>query len=140
MTTRWLTGGVFALVLPFATAVGARGQEIKHESAPVVKSVEGADNYKAYCQQCHGAKMKGDGPAAKALNPKPADLTTIAKRNGGNFSERDVTDVILGNAHHSASSEMPKWAPVFRAVSGDDNFAKLRTANLVEYIKDRQVK
>jgi len=27
---------------------------------------------------CHGAKGKGDGPAAVALNPKPADWTSPA--------------------------------------------------------------
>lgn len=28
------------------------------------------------CVSCHGAKGKGDGPAAVALNPKPADWTS----------------------------------------------------------------
>jgi mono/diheme cytochrome c family protein len=30
------------------------------------------------CVSCHGAKGKGDGPAAVALNPKPADWTSPA--------------------------------------------------------------
>jgi len=29
--------------------------------------------YVANCAPCHGTKGKGDGPAAAALNPKPAD-------------------------------------------------------------------
>src|ERR1700681_4577276 len=29
--------------------------------------------YTSYCAPCHGEKGKGDGPAAAALNPKPAD-------------------------------------------------------------------
>ncbi len=29
--------------------------------------------YTANCAPCHGDKGKGDGPAAQALNPKPAD-------------------------------------------------------------------
>ena len=37
------------------------------------------------CQTCHGASGKGDGPAAAALQPKPADWTSakIAKETDG---------------------------------------------------------
>lgn len=28
------------------------------------------------CEPCHGLRFKGDGPAAMALNPKPADWTS----------------------------------------------------------------
>lgn len=31
---------------------------------------------KVNCASCHGTKGKGDGPAAVALNPKPADWTS----------------------------------------------------------------
>ncbi|MDQ2720580.1 MAG: c-type cytochrome [Bacteroidota bacterium] len=34
--------------------------------------------YKTQCSPCHGDKGKGDGPAAAALNPKPADHTSKA--------------------------------------------------------------
>ena len=34
--------------------------------------------YTSTCAPCHGAKGKGDGPAAVALNPKPADHTSKA--------------------------------------------------------------
>ncbi len=30
----------------------------------------------ANCRPCHGPRFKGDGPAAIALNPKPADWTS----------------------------------------------------------------
>ena len=33
------------------------------------------DVYKANCVPCHGRSGKGDGPAAQAFNPRPADLT-----------------------------------------------------------------
>lgn len=35
--------------------------------------VEGQKLYVTNCSPCHGNKGKGDGPAAAALNPKPAD-------------------------------------------------------------------
>ena len=40
-----------------------------------------ADSKKLYttlCTPCHGAKGKGDGPAAVALNPKPANHSSAA--------------------------------------------------------------
>lgn len=41
--------------------------------------------YLANCSPCHGDKGKGDGPAAAALNPKPADHTSpvLAKETDG---------------------------------------------------------
>ncbi|MBN8719888.1 MAG: c-type cytochrome [Sediminibacterium magnilacihabitans] len=38
---------------------------------------EGRTLYTANCAPCHGGKGKGDGPAAAALNPKPADHSSI---------------------------------------------------------------
>jgi mono/diheme cytochrome c family protein len=41
------------------------------------KSVEQGEKVaKVNCASCHGAKGKGDGAAAVALNPKPADWTS----------------------------------------------------------------
>jgi mono/diheme cytochrome c family protein len=35
---------------------------------------DGEDIYKKQCAACHGKKGEGDGPAAVALNPRPANL------------------------------------------------------------------
>ena len=35
----------------------------------------GKDLYDGKCRICHGANGKGDGPAAPALNPSPANFT-----------------------------------------------------------------
>ena len=41
------------------------------------KSIElGRSVAKANCEPCHGKTFKGNGPAAIALNPKPADWTS----------------------------------------------------------------
>jgi mono/diheme cytochrome c family protein len=32
------------------------------------------------CASCHGATGRGNGPAAKGLNPAPADLTVVMRR------------------------------------------------------------
>ncbi len=41
----------------------------------------GAQIYKEYCAQCHGAEGKGDGPAASSLEPKPAVHANIPFEN-----------------------------------------------------------
>ncbi|HYM24796.1 MAG TPA: cytochrome c, partial [Vicinamibacterales bacterium] len=105
--------------------------------APRLQSVQGVDSYRAYCQVCHGEQARGDGPAATALKKVPADLTTIAKRHNGNFSATDVEATINGvsvMASHG-TRDMPIWGPVFRALSTDDTVAKLRMANLLDYLK-----
>lgn len=76
---------VAVLVLAFAGAAWAQGpwtapEAEKGKKSPVAaspKAVEqGAKVAKANCVTCHGASGKGDGAAAAALNPKPADWTS----------------------------------------------------------------
>ena len=63
-----------------------------------------ADGHKIYnsnCQTCHGNKAKGKGPAAVALNPKPANLT-----------QKVVQNQKLGNLYYRVSNghlDMPAW-------------------------------
>jgi mono/diheme cytochrome c family protein len=121
------------------SAVGLTAQTVKTEAARPIASVEGVDSYKEYCAVCHGVKAKGDGPAAQALKTRPPDLTTIAKRKG-RFSEADVETRIVGKSLSAAhgSGEMPIWGHVFESLA-DSTVAKLRVANLVNYIKSIQV-
>jgi mono/diheme cytochrome c family protein len=137
----WTWMGWAAGLIVAAVAATADAQTIKKETAPRIDSVEGADSYRAYCASCHGPAGKGDGPAAAALKTAPADLTTIARRHGGEFSSTDVEEVIAGRrtlASHG-SREMPVWGPVFRALAPEDA-ARLRMHNLVSYIKSIQVR
>jgi mono/diheme cytochrome c family protein len=49
-------------------------KDLKNPVASNPNSVkEGKALYTSLCAPCHGDKGKGDGPAAAALNPKPAD-------------------------------------------------------------------
>jgi len=75
----------------------------------------GATVYSTYCVTCHGAKGQGDGVAAAALNPKPADFAAGAFRYdaNGNGAPGDVDDIKAvvhdGAAKHGGSPLMAPW-------------------------------
>lgn len=73
-------------------------------------TASGHDLYTTFCQSCHGEGGKGDGPLAADLAKKPADLTRIARRNGGKFPLAKVMSTIDGytrkNDHGSIMPEM----------------------------------
>lgn len=63
------------------------------------------------CASCHGIDGKGDGPVAGSLKAKPADLTVLAKKNGGVFPFDSIFKIIDGReavASHG-TREMPIW-------------------------------
>jgi mono/diheme cytochrome c family protein len=136
----WIACGTVGFLSLSLAGATVNGQTIRRGPAPRIQSIEGVDSYKAYCAVCHGPAAKGDGPAATALKKAPADLTTIAKRNGGKFSASDVEAVIMGQqvlASHG-SREMPIWGPVFQSLSPDNSVMKMRVTNLVNYLKSIQ--
>ena len=137
---RWIVCGAAGFMLLSLTGARVDAQTVMQGTAPRIQSVEGVDTYKTYCAVCHGPQAKGNGPAATALKKVPADLTTVAKRNGGKFSAADVEAVIMGQevmASHG-SRDMPIWGPVFQSLAPDRSFMKLRVSNLVDYIKSIQ--
>jgi len=73
-----------------------------------------------YCSTCHGVHGRGDGPAASALQPPPADLTRIALRYDGIFPVDKVTALIDSRtvlpAHGSRA--MPIWGERFGEMAG----------------------
>jgi mono/diheme cytochrome c family protein len=66
--------------------------------------------YDDNCAACHGLSGMGDGPSAASLNPKPANLTTLSARNGGEFPQTRVMGVIDGYARRYQSGDpMPEF-------------------------------
>jgi mono/diheme cytochrome c family protein len=123
-------------------AVGMHAQaQVKREPIKPIDAISGSATFKAYCAQCHGVSGRGDGPAAKALKTLPADLTTLAKRNNGQFPAGAVKQVVNGDTANPShgSREMPMWGPVFRSVE-NPSVAELRITNLVKYIEEIQEK
>jgi hypothetical protein len=106
----------------------------------LIRSLDGADLYRAYCASCHGKNGKGDGPVAPALKATVPDLTVIAKNNGGNFPAARVRRIIVGEGMivSHGSREMPVWGPIFHQVEADIDRGPVRLENLVKYLESLQ--
>jgi mono/diheme cytochrome c family protein len=84
MNHKLLSGlAVCGVLLMASLALAQSPRKQKAKETPLIDSIQGPALSKAYCASCHGADGKGDGPMAKSLKVKPADLTRIAARNGG---------------------------------------------------------
>ena len=144
MITRYI-GCVVMLVL--AGAMVATGQEaktqVKREPAPMTSPASGKEMFVSYCASCHGKSATGDGPAATSLKSLPADLTTLAKRNGGKYPSDKVTSILRGQTSlvPHGDQEMPVWGPVFwKMGGGHEELVQQRIANLNRYIESLQAK
>lgn len=67
-----------------------------------------------HCAACHGQNAKGTGPIAGQLRDDPADLTGIARRNGGVFPIAATVAKIDGRAPFAAhGGAMPVYGWFF---------------------------
>jgi mono/diheme cytochrome c family protein len=131
----------FALVCVAMRSAGQEGNPVKPSTeVPLIRSLKGADLFRAYCASCHGRDGKGDGPAAVALKVKPADLTVLTLNNKGQFPTERVRKTITGELVVAAhgSREMPIWGPIFHQVEEDVDRGHVRVQNLVEYVQSIQ--
>ena len=116
--------------------------KVKMAPAPATPASSGHQMFQSYCAQCHGVTGRGDGPVAPALKKAPADLTQLAKKNGGKFPEQRFREVVGQNALviEHGTSDMPMWGTVFRQMPGGADAATLRVANLMKYVQTLQAK
>ena len=147
-----------AVILAVLSAVAALPQTgVKHMVFRPIASARGVDIYKAYCASCHGDDGKGHGPDAAGLNVLMPDLTTIAARNGGNFSVGAVEESINrskqvprtamdqvetqeGKRTGQSSLAMPAFGPIFaRLYPQEIGERRMRMSNLISYIRSLQV-
>ena len=100
-----LVAGVM-LVPGLVTAAAA--QEYK-------QTTTGGEVFRTYCATCHGTSARGDGPLASSMARKPANLTEIAKRNGGQFPSELVFKIIDGrqSVKGHGGPDMPVWGDAF---------------------------
>jgi mono/diheme cytochrome c family protein len=135
----------FGLAIVVAAALGTESTATAQE--PAARSslaIAGANNFQQYCVACHGKDAKGTGTLAKNLNPKPADLTALAARNGGTYPRDMVFQVIDGRqkVKGHGGGDMPQWGDTFLASSGggDAEAVKRRIDSLVDYLATLQGK
>jgi high-affinity iron transporter len=95
--------------------IGAYKVTVAPKSAPDLK--RGAALYAEQCAGCHGVDGRGDGPAAKGLDPQPANF-----HDGNRMAQRSVyglySTITLGVAGTSMApygqlSEGDRWALAF---------------------------
>src|SRR6266700_2336278 len=101
----------------------------------------GHHDFIRYCSACHGVEGRGDGPAASALQPPPADLTRIAQRRGGHFPVAEIRASIDGRIGVPAHGrrDMPVWGERFEEMVGGGSLgeavARSHLQLLVDYLQ-----
>lgn len=134
MKSHTLVGAMTVALAVFLTAAGCSKKEPEAANAAAAPAPEavttapaveattaaadgnaGATAYNTYCVTCHGATGKGDGAAAAALNPKPANFAAGAFKYDvdGNGTPGDIEDIKAivhdGAAKHGGSPLMAPW-------------------------------
>ena len=116
--------------------------KIKKVTPVYTSPASGPDMFREYCAACHGADGKGTGPAAEALKKAPADLTMLARKNGGKFPGFEVLNYIKGDTGSPShgSREMPVWGNMFKGLDDNRSLVTVRIHNLSGYIEGIQQK
>jgi mono/diheme cytochrome c family protein len=132
-----ITGGVFLVAATMSTLGADQGT-----SQPSERKFVGSTLFGTYCATCHGVSAKGDGPLAANLRKPPANLTLIARRNGGIFSAEMVARIIDGRKPLSGhgGGDMPVWGDAFGRSADGVEATPEKIAALVEYLQSLQQK
>ena len=139
-TMKKILGTVF-IVLLMVVAGHAQNTAVKQVPAKPTASIDGKSLFHEYCAVCHGADAKGGGPAAKALNAAPGDLTQVSRKNAGKFPEERILRILKGDEKVAAhgSQEMPIWGKVFNNM-GSLTMGQTRIHALLQYVEGLQAK
>ncbi len=123
------------LLMPLAAAA---------QDAPMKQTVPGGEVFRTYCAVCHGTSARGDGPLAASMKRKPANLTEIAKRNGGQYPSDLVFLTIDGRqpVRGHGGPDMPVWGDAFERSreAGDQARVKAVIQSLVDYLESIQLR
>jgi mono/diheme cytochrome c family protein len=115
--------------------------KVNKVSVKAVPADSGKEMFGSYCASCHGPDGKGNGPAASAFKVAPADLTLLARKNGGKYPSLAVVGAIKDGTGAHGSKDMPVWGPILLSVSpGGNPVVQQRVTNLTSYIESLQAK
>jgi hypothetical protein len=149
MLNKWAMTAIVAVLaaggVEHAAANGTSASTLLSEGV----SLElGERDFINYCAACHGVGAKGDGTIGEFLTLAVPDLTELSKRNGGQFPEARVTEVIDGRAEVKVHGmrDMPVWGDWFDAEAASPDIDRKarelivndRIASLVLYLKSIQ--
>lgn len=102
-------------------------------------------DFAAYCAACHGNDGRGGGPLAEGMEPVPADVTLITRRNGGVFPKAQVMGHIAGYTMGRSESPMPQFSDLLEGpqVMFDDGSGQTvptpaRLVALADYVQSLQ--
>jgi nucleotide-binding universal stress UspA family protein/mono/diheme cytochrome c family protein len=114
------------------------------QDQPTRQTTAGAAVFSTYCAACHGTSARGDGPLASNMIKKPANLTEIAKRNGGVYPSEMVFKTIDGRqpVRGHGGPDMPVWGDAFgrSREAGDADRVKAVIQSLVDYLDSIQLR
>jgi len=134
----------FAAAILVASVMLAPGWVTPASAQEYKQSTTGGEIYRTYCASCHGTSARGDGPLASAMSKKPADLTEIAKRNGGVYPSELVFKTIDGKqpVRGHGGPDMPVWGDAFSKARdvGDAERVKAVIQSLVDYLGSIQLR
>lgn len=104
---------------------------------------EGRRLFRIHCQACHGKSAQGDGVMKERLDTAPADLTTLAQRNQGEFPHDEVYAIIDGRQElpTHGDREMPVWGFTFQSPgldSDQDQVVRGMVEALTRYLESIQ--
>lgn len=127
------------LLVPLAAAAQTDTKPAFKDSA-----IPGAELFRTYCAVCHGSGARGDGPLASSMTRKPADLTEIAKRNGGTYPTELVFRTIDGRkpVRGHGGPDMPVWGDAFgrSREGGDEGKVGRMIQSIVDYLESIQAR
>ena len=136
-----VVGAVLAAAVLLSPATATAQSDIP----PTMKqTIAGGELYRTYCASCHGTAARGDGPLASNMIRKPANLTEIAKRNGGLYPSELVFRTIDGKkpVRGHGGPDMPVWGDAFARSrdGGDPETVKRIIQSLVDYLESIQAR
>lgn len=133
-------GAVFlaATLLTSSAALAQTDQPAMKQTTP------GGEVFRTYCAVCHGSSARGDGPLSANMVKKPANLTEIAKRNGGVYPSDLVFRTIDGRnpVRGHGGPDMPVWGDAFAKSRETEDKQRVKDViqSLVDYLEGIQLR
>ena len=103
----------------------------------LVTSTSGPEMYEAYCTGCHGKDGRGKTIAARYCTVPPADLSQLARNNGGIYPAKKVCQILQYGTGKTAEGQgyMPVWEPLLKSMNDEPPWiTKARIYNLADYV------